>query len=243
MPPQFLRLIEERLEGVVRPALQSMGGSSISERAWRSRYFKDERARLERFATRHGDFMPTSALGVERWGGVGPNGHLQRSLFDYWEPTYSCGDESRVPPHVLGDGPKWLCGAGAHQHCTVLSVGSDFDASFEQAMHEAAGCTSYIIDPTLAAKPNTLRHFERSVARFAHVNSSVGLGRRASSRSINSGYATRGMQLVNLSTLLRDHYGPPPTRLSVSMVKVPLQAGALILQLGSCACPRHTWRL
>ena len=215
VPPQLQALIEERLEGAVRPALKGVGGSSIAEQAWRSRYFKDERARLETFATRHGDFMPISALGVERWGGVGQNGNLQRSLFDYWEPTYSCGDESRVPPHVLGDGPKWLCGARAHQHCTVLSVGSDFDASFEQGMHEAAGCTSYIIDPTLAAKPKELRHFERSIARFAHVNSSVGLGRGASSRSIHTGYATGGMQLVNLSTLLRDHYGPPPTQISV----------------------------
>ena len=157
MPPQFLRLIEERLEGVVRPALQSMGGSSISERAWRSRYFKDERARLERFATRHGDFMPTSALGVKRWGGIGQNGHLQRSLFDYWEPTYSCGDESRVPAHVLGDGPKWLCGAGAHQHCTVLSVGSDFDASFEQAMHEAAGCMAQATSSIRPWQPSPIR--------------------------------------------------------------------------------------
>ena len=222
VPSQFQTLIEERLEGAVRPALKGVGGSSIAEQAWRHRYFKDERARLETFATRHGDFMPTSALGVERWGGVGQNGNLQGSLFDYWEPTYSCGDESRVPPHVLGDGPKWLCGARAHQRCTVLSVGSDFDASFEQGMHEAAGCTSYIIDPTLAAKPKKLRDFERSITRFAHVNSSVGLGRGASSRSIHTGYATRGMQLVNLSTLLRDHYGPPPTQLSDSMVKVPL---------------------
>ena len=222
VPSQFQTLIEERLEGAVRPALKGVGGSSIAEQAWRHRYFKDERARLETFATRHGDFMPTSALGVERWGGVGQNGNLQGSLFDYWEPTYSCGDESRVPPHVLGDGPKWLCGARAHQRCTVLSVGSDFDASFEQGMHEAAGCTSYIIDPTLAAEPKKLRDFERSITRFAHVNSSVGLGRGASSRSIHTGYATRGMQLVNLSTLLRDHYGPPPTQLSDSMVKVPL---------------------
>ena len=156
------RQIEEHLDGVVLPALQRIGGSSAAEQAWRTRYLTDERVRLETFATAHGEFLPASTLGVQQWGGTDQQGNLRSSLFDFWEPTCSCGDESRVPPSILGDGPKWLCGAGTHQHCNVLSVGSNFDASFERGMHAAVrGCPGKLLPSapalsslTCACQPN-----------------------------------------------------------------------------------------
>ena len=128
-------------------------GWSRIEEAWRADYLANERERIREFHRRHAQFMPDSTLEVERFGSTRVSFSrrpiLKPSLFNYWEATFSCPAESRVPA-VLGDGPKWVCAPHAHRApCRIVSVGSNFDANFEEGMHRAAGCVSHIVDPTL----------------------------------------------------------------------------------------------
>lgn len=53
-----------------------------------------------------------------------------------WEPTLSCAMEQRIG--IMGDGGKWICDAykvAEAEECNVISVGSNNDWSFEEAMH------------------------------------------------------------------------------------------------------------
>lgn len=171
-----------------------------------------------------GDLLPLSLAPL----GQSPTNRNRTSLYvgatfsalDYWEPEFSCNDEDRVPPTV-GDGPKWVCGVEAlHQPCTLLSLGSNLDDSFERAMHARARCRAYIVDPTIDLFRNSSPAFEHRetaeqfAARLAPygatLNASVGVGNPGSTGTA----ARKSFRLVSLGQLLRDRYGPPPWRLS-----------------------------
>ena len=66
------------------------------------------------------------------------NSDLGRKYFQYhWEPTWKCNFEERVGN--IGDGGKWICDPFRLQHtnsCQVISVGSNNEYSFENAIHE-----------------------------------------------------------------------------------------------------------
>ena len=204
-------------------------GWSRIEDAWRADYLANERERLREFHRRYAQFMPDSTLAVERFGALRSSSarrHLLKpSLFNYWEATFSCPWESRVPA-TLGDGPKWVCAPRAHRTpCRIASIGSNFDATFEEGMYRAAGCVSYIVDPTLSPAyvgpfqtlegQKALPGFSRRISRFAHLNTSVGLGAEGGFMPNTS------IPLVGLGALLCDHFGQQlPLRLSVLKLDV-----------------------
>ena len=156
------------------------------EARWRLRFIAAEQLMILRHAKRFGgEFLPTSNRPIGKLAK-----HLAQlkplvSLFDYWEPLFSCSDEERVPSDVLGDGPKWLCGPSQHRRlpdnggsgneaaaatevrqppCRVFSGGSNFDDGLERGMFDLAGCEAYIIDPTLMPGER-LTAFEARLAR------------------------------------------------------------------------------
>jgi len=80
-----------------------------------------------------------------------------------WEPTWSCAFEQRIGS--TGDGGKWLCDPhliAAGVNCTVFSIGSQNDWSFETAVHTLAPqCDIHTFDHTIK---NSVRN------KPAHVN-------------------------------------------------------------------------
>ena len=133
------------------------------------------------------------------------------SPFDYWEPTYACVDDLRIPIGLVGDGAKWLCGPRAHrQGCKALSLGSNFDDSFERAIYDLAGCSSYIVDPTLVPRDRDgrLRSFVERIGQHGSVlNATVGVGASSGIRVRLAGKETRYATLVSLRELLLSKYG------------------------------------
>ena len=78
------------------------------------------------------------------------------------------------------DGGKWLCGASYLNRlrpCVVYSIGSNFDASFEQNLQQRVrsqsgrGCDVHIYDPTLRS-----RRGARKLARFIDELNASGIG-------------------------------------------------------------------
>ena len=149
---------------------------------------------------------------------LGRTNHWGQHLLNQWEPEYSCGDEARVPA-TIGDGPKWICGAALFRApCTLVSLGSNFDASFEQAMHEIAGCRAYVVDPTLESSPEQLEAFRKTLPAFgATLNSSVGVGHHGSWMMMRD---RKKRVLVGLRELLLDRFPGPHRHLSVLKVDV-----------------------
>ena len=146
--------------------------------------------------------------------------HWYQNALDNWEPWYSCDLEERLPTR-LHDGPKWVCGAAFHPTpCNLVSLGSNFDASFERAMHEAAGCRRYIVDPTLAPFPRKLQAFSSSVEKIgAHVNVSFGVGKDGT--LVHIMLEKNKTRMVGLRRLLTERY-PGPTR-HISILKVDVE--------------------
>lgn len=82
------------------------------------------------------------------------------------EPEWVCESEERVGGRLVelgglthyvpvGDGPKFVCGLDAlRTPCTVFSIGSNNDWSFEFAMHARTGCRIHTFDHTLAGRLN-----------------------------------------------------------------------------------------
>ena len=107
---------------------------------------------------------------MQKTGKQASNG---RNYFQYnWEPEFTCDFEERIGP--MGDGGKWLCNAYkiAHaENCNVLSIGSNNDFSFEDAMHK--------LNPR--CKIHTFDHTVLTPKAPAYVNfHSVGLGSQSS---------------------------------------------------------------
>ena len=183
-----------------------------------------------------GDHLPTSSIAVRDVMAMLSD---QRNLAPLlrWASDYSCGDEARQPVLRTGDGYKWVCGAIHHtQPCTLLSLGSAGDDSFERAMQDAAGCTAYIVDPTLndaglgnhemsAAGARTFA--SRVRARGFSLNGSVGVG---GSVSLSGGVPP--FPLVRIDQLIADHYGLPA---HISAVKIDIEGHEVIAR-------PHGWR-
>ena len=187
-------------------------------RPWQAAAVSAELARLQTHAALFGEFMPSSSrhlspdvralwLALARRKSPLPE---RFSPFDYYEAEYSCAGETRVPADIVGDGPKWLCGAALHRApCRVLSLGSNHQDEFERSMHAIVSCTSYIVDPTLRAFNSRTRTaekllaFEREVQSYgSSLNASVGVG---GASVLN--YRGHAFPLVSLATLMRDHGG------------------------------------
>jgi hypothetical protein len=68
----------------------------------------------------------------------GLQSQVGKTFFQYnWEPTLSCAFEQRIG--MVGDGGKWVCDAyriAEAEMCNVVSIGSNNDWSFEQAVHK-----------------------------------------------------------------------------------------------------------
>ena len=193
------------------------------EREWRKQAVLAEHLRLCTHAALFGDFLPTSRLRLKQ--------ALEKNLVgrytgvytphDYWEPAYSCLSDSRIPVKV-GDGPKWVCGVDKlPRPCRLVSLGSNFDDSFERAVYDRAGCAAYIIDPTLGkqgvvssvVRGESVAAFEARLALYgATLNGSVGVGNPATKDA--------PFRIVAMAALLRDHYGSPPWRLDLLKVDV-----------------------
>ena len=201
------------------------------EKQWRHHSNELERSRLERFEMLNGGFLPQSKMdSLEQKTQLKDQKKLfelyhryvrKMVPFDLWEPEYTCPLDVRVP-NAVGDGPKWMCGPNLHaQPCRAISMGSNFDASFEEAIYSIGKCESYTIDPTLAP-PHRLEAFRERIARDfkTTLNSTVGLGSGAGTPR------TAPFPLVDMATLLRDRYGlglGSVTQLHLSILKVDIE--------------------
>lgn len=68
---------------------------------------------------------------------------------NFWEPCVGCANYKRVGPR--GDGGKWLCDPDVlleKPSCRVLSVGSNNDFSYEEAIVRDFGCLVHVYDYT-----------------------------------------------------------------------------------------------
>ncbi|XRB17673.1 methyltransferase [Pseudoscourfieldia marina] len=79
--------------------------------------------------------------------GNGPN-NARAWWQRFWEPCIACKDEERIGR--IGDGGKWICDPQLvlSKPCSVLSVGSSNEFSFEREMVERFRCTIHIYDHT-----------------------------------------------------------------------------------------------
>lgn len=83
-----------------------------------------------------------------------PNSDLGdfRRIWDFYTPDYNCPLlKERVGR--LGDGGKWVCGLGAlleDRPCTVYSVGSNGETTFEVDILNRTSCEVHTFDPTLS---------------------------------------------------------------------------------------------
>lgn len=68
---------------------------------------------------------------------------------NFWEPCVGCANYVRVGPR--GDGGKWVCDPATlleKPSCLVLSVGSNNDFSYEEAIVKEYGCLVHVYDYT-----------------------------------------------------------------------------------------------
>ena len=218
------------------------------EKTWRKRSGEYERERLRAYEAQYREKLwqstrmigPTSDVPYDYWARKDKNALFP---FDWFEPEYSCPDEERLPRN-FGDGPKWMCGPSLlPQPCRAVSFGSNFDASFEAAVHAIAQCETYTVDPTLAP-PERVAEFREQVRRDHRVllNSSVGLGSGPVATLANyKGHfnygrsAVKDFPLVNLTTLLRDRYGlpAPTTAPATSAASLPAIAASASSAVGA----------
>ena len=221
------------------------------EATWRQRALQAENLRLCTHARIWRDFLPHSRksfrdLGSNSSSSIRLTGTF--SPFDYFEPVYACGSEERVPAHI-GDGPKWVCGARElRRPCQLLALGSNFDDSFERAMHHRADCSAYVVDPTLrlagvvsgalrgsdghAEARDAVATFATALSRYgATLNSSTGVGDASKGRGTITDGGDAGVvrfKVVSLSVLLRDKYGPPPWFLDAVKIDIEGNEGPVL---------------
>ena len=200
--------------------MQQPHATPAFDEAWRDKLARAHRTRDAFDAARAASPKWFKNLSFPLFAAARAN-HWTQNVLDNWEPWYACDHDERVPA-LLHDGPKWMCGAAYHPApCTLVSLGSNFDDRFERAMYAAAGCRSYIVDPTLAQHPKKLNAFSSSLAASigASVNASFGVGKDGDLLNI------MGMKsktpLLGLRRLLIERY-PGPTR-HVSVLKVDVE--------------------
>jgi FkbM family methyltransferase len=67
-------------------------------------------------------------------------------LWWYFPPVITCPDRTRIGR--ITDGGKWVCNMKKmRKNCVVYSLGSAGDFSFEEAVHQRAGCIAHTFDP------------------------------------------------------------------------------------------------
>ena len=113
-----------------------------------------------------------------------------KTYFQYnWEPTLSCALEQRIGS--MGDGGKWVCDAykiAEAEECNVVSIGSNNDWSFEEAVHQ--------LNPR--CKIFTFDHTSAGVGRPPYVTfHKIGIGDRDSGPFLTVGSALRKVGLEN----------------------------------------------
>ena len=193
------------------------------EAAWRREAAAAEHMRLCAHTRLFNDSLPTSRLRLKQVLEMKFEGRYtgEYTPHDYFEPGYACLGDMRIPA-MVGDGPKWVCGIQwLQQPCRLLSLGSNFDDSFERAVHATAGCSAYIVDPTLSksgvvsgvVRSESVLAFQARLAAYgASLNSSVGVGDPATPNA--------PFRIVGMAGLLQDHFGSPPWRIDVLKVDV-----------------------
>ena len=196
-----LATFDAELEGVSACAVAaSINTTAAAIRAWRSLAVEHERARLETHWRLHGRFMPEDTVTVVRqWGN-----HKAASTTAWptlFEPAFACPSVQRIVdpsiPISKDADDKFLCAVDRiRRPCKLLSLGSNFQDAFEEAMQ----CRSVIIDPTLdetKVSATVARDFAKRVeSRGDILNRSVGIGIGA----IN--VAGKALPLVSLRVLL-----------------------------------------
>lgn len=195
----------------------------LREDAWRQVAAASEHQRLCTHRALFADFLPTSPLRLKEALDTDLTNRYtgEYTPHDYWEPEYACFGDKRIPAAV-GDGPKWVCGIQhLPQPCRLVSLGSNFDDSFERAVHGMASCAAYIVDPTLTTRgvvsgvvrTESVPVFEARLASYgAALNGTVGVG--------NPRVSNAQFHVVKMASLLHDRYGPPPWRVEVLKVDV-----------------------
>lgn len=109
---------------------------------------------------------PENAVGN---GGYTGTEWFQRNL----EPSVRCALDARIG--AVGDGGKWVCDPDqliVKGNCTIMSVGSSNEYSFEAAL-EPYGCAVHTFDPTVAPDSRKPAHVQYH---------SLGLGTTAETR-------------------------------------------------------------
>jgi hypothetical protein len=70
-----------------------------------------------------------------------------RSMWELFWPVATCSREDRIGQ--LGDGGKWMCNVDKIQApCTIYSIGSAGDITFEKVFSQYPGCDTLTFDPT-----------------------------------------------------------------------------------------------
>jgi hypothetical protein len=130
---------------------------------------------------------------VHRAQSLRQHGRLSRvgkDFFQYnWEPTLSCAFEQRIG--AMGDGGKWVCDAyriAEAEMCNVVSIGSNNDWSFEQAVHKLnPRCKIFTLDHTI---------IPRNVPAYVTLHK-IGLGSSDNGPLLTVGSALRKIGLEN----------------------------------------------
>ena len=156
-----------------------------------------------------------------------------------------------------------MCGPALHpQPCRAVSLGSDFDDAFEQALFEAGGCTTLVVDPSLlmgslrglssAAAAERVRTFEAKLRGYgASLNTSVGIGRPgarmstgrdkyARSTEHREKYATKGDTNFGIASPTEATLGQPhPMPAQLPTMGPPLVPIRVLLEDHFGAWPLH----
>jgi hypothetical protein len=132
---------------------------------WRTGLFKQV------FTTYKQQSILEAGHGVRLLQGAEPHGHDRYSLF---KPSISCPPGTSLSRYGgEADGGKWLCDfVSLKAPCTIFSLGSRGDYSFEEAMLEATECDVHTFDCTLPGRSLGPRHHyhERCIGKSSDNN-------------------------------------------------------------------------
>ena len=122
--------------------LHSLSHSALVGAIWQRKVKKHEKYVSER--TAYTSSMKKNLLQID-----------EKKAYDAFEPEWVCENEERLgeASYSIGDGPKFVCAAETlanYDRCIVYSIGSDWDFSFEKAIHQRApNCEIHTFDGTM----------------------------------------------------------------------------------------------
>lgn len=142
--------------------------------------------------------------------------------FDKFEPNWNCRSRERIPA-LGGDGPKWICGLDLYDVTStdyVLSLGSNGDTQFEDALHGRLPHMQIItIDPTLN------EHAKNKVLKKKHIHFvDLAIGNETSTTIKRKMYKSMSF------TQLHDKYNPSP------IVKIDIEGSENIIFRERTSC-------